>query len=168
MPVCNAGSNAGVPRAAMPAQRGQRHPRNEGNSAGATPTTTTVWCWQWRQCVSRLLCDWADASLQCWRQCKSNKGNNASMTRAKAPMQRGQWCQRNANNDNSAMLVMIPAQCGQGRQHNASKDTNAASAGPSEAKSPWNGARYGNEAMGKDNDHDNNATHTDVSQLSLG
>jgi hypothetical protein len=61
------------------------------------------------------------------------------------------------------MLVMMPAQCGQGRQHNVGKGTNAASAGPSEAKSPWNNARYGNEATGKDNDHDNNATHTDVS-----
>jgi hypothetical protein len=61
------------------------------------------------------------------------------------------------------MLVMTPAQCGQGRQHNAGKDTNAASAGPSEAKSPENGARYGNEATGKDDDHDNDAMHTDVS-----
>ncbi len=59
-------------------------------------------------------------------------------------------------------------QCDQGLQHNASKDTNAASAGPSEAKSPWNNARYGNEAMGKDDDYDNNATHTDMSQLCLG
>jgi hypothetical protein len=48
------------------------------------------------------------------------------------------------------MLVMMPAQCGQGRQHNAGKDTNAASAGPAEAKSPWNDTRYGNEAKGKD------------------
>ncbi len=61
------------------------------------------------------------------------------------------------------MLVMTPVQCGQGRQHNAGKDTNAASAGPSEAKSPWSNARYGNEATGKDDDHDNNATQTDAS-----
>ncbi len=28
--------------------------------------------------------------------------------------------------------------------------------------------RYGNEATGKDDDHDNNATHTDVSRLCFG
>ncbi len=66
------------------------------------------------------------------------------------------------------MLVMMLAQCGQGPKHNASKDTNAASAGPSEAKSLQNNARYSNEATGKDNDHDNNATHMDVLQLCLG
>ncbi len=66
------------------------------------------------------------------------------------------------------MLVMMLAQCGQGCQHNASKDTNAASARPSEAKSPWNDARYGNEATGEDDDHDNDAMHTDVSRLCLG
>jgi hypothetical protein len=66
------------------------------------------------------------------------------------------------------MLVITPVQCGQRCQHNAGKDTNAASAGPSEAKSPWNNARYGDEATGKDNDHDINATHTDVSRLCLG
>jgi hypothetical protein len=60
------------------------------------------------------------------------------------------------------------AMCGQGRQHNAGKDTNSASAGPTEAMSPWNNARYSNEATGKDNDHDNNATLTDVSRLCLG
>ncbi len=63
---------------------------------------------------------------------------------------------------------MTPAQCSQGHQHNASKDTNIASAGPSEAKSPWNNARYGNEATGKDDDHDNNAMHMDVLRLCLG
>ncbi len=62
---------------------------------------------------------------------------------------------------------MTPVQCGQGRQHNAGKDTNAASAGPAEAKSLWNNARYSNEATGKD-DHDNDAMNTDVSQLCLG
>ncbi len=60
------------------------------------------------------------------------------------------------------MLVMTPVQCGQGRQHNASKYTNAASARPSEAKSPWNNAKYGYEATSKDDDHDNKAKHTDV------
>ncbi len=60
------------------------------------------------------------------------------------------------------MLVMMPAQCGQGRQHNVDKNTNAASAGPSEAKSPRNNARYGNEATGKDDDNDNDAMHMDV------
>ncbi len=62
---------------------------------------------------------------------------------------------------------MMLAQCGQGCQHNASKDTNATSAGPSEAKSPWNNARYGNETTGKDDDYNNNATHIDVLRLCL-
>jgi hypothetical protein len=66
------------------------------------------------------------------------------------------------------MLVMMQAQCGQGCQHIAGKDTNAASTGPLKAKLPWNNARYGNEAMGKDDDHDNNAMHTDMLQLCLG
>jgi hypothetical protein len=65
------------------------------------------------------------------------------------------------------MLVMTPAQCGQGCQHNAGKDTNAKSARLSEAKSPWNDARYGNETTGKDNDHDNNAMRTGVATVSL-
>jgi hypothetical protein len=65
------------------------------------------------------------------------------------------------------MLVMTLAQCGQGCQHNASKDTNATFAGPSEAKSPWNNAKYGNEIMDKDNDHNNDTTHTNVSRLCL-
>ncbi len=46
MPICDAGSNAGVPRAAMPAQQGQRRPRNEGNNAGAMLATTMARCWQ--------------------------------------------------------------------------------------------------------------------------
>jgi hypothetical protein len=58
--------------------------------------------------------------------------------------------------------VIMPVQCGQGRQHNAGKDTNAASTGPAEAKSPWNDTRYGDEAKGKGDDHDNDAMHTDV------
>ncbi len=62
---------------------------------------------------------------------------------------------------------MTPVQCGQGRQHNAGKDTNAASAGPAEAKSLWNNARYSNEATDED-DHNNDATNTDVLQLCLG
>jgi hypothetical protein len=66
------------------------------------------------------------------------------------------------------MLAMTPAQCGRGHQHNAGKNTNTASAGPSKAKSPWNDAAYGNEAPGKDDDHDNNAMHTDVLQLRRG
>jgi hypothetical protein len=33
----------------------------------------------------QLFCDWADASLECRRQCKGNKGNNASAMGAKAP-----------------------------------------------------------------------------------
>jgi len=63
---------------------------------------------------------------------------------------------------------MMPAQCGQGRQHNAGKDANAASAGSSKAKSPWNNAGYDNEATGTDNDHDNNTMHTDVLRLRCG
>jgi hypothetical protein len=168
MPVCDAGSNAGVPRVATPAQQGQKRLHDKGNNAGATPAMSTARCWQGRQRMPRLLHDWADASLQCWRQHKGNKGNNASATRAKAPTRQGQWCRRIAGNNDSAMLVMTPAQCGQGRQHNAGKDTNAASAWPFEDKSPWNDGRYGNEARGKDNDHDNDATHTDVSRLCLG
>jgi hypothetical protein len=66
------------------------------------------------------------------------------------------------------MLVMTPVQCGQGCQHNTGKDTNAASARPPEAKSPRNNARYGDEATGKDDDHNNTTTHTDVLQLCLG
>ncbi len=46
MPVCDADSNAGVPRAATPAQQGQRHPRNKGDHAGATLATTRARCWQ--------------------------------------------------------------------------------------------------------------------------
>jgi hypothetical protein len=49
-------------------------------------------------------------------------------------------------------------QCSQGRKHNAGKETNTASAGPSEANGLRNDTRYGNEATGKDDDHDNNAT----------
>jgi hypothetical protein len=60
------------------------------------------------------------------------------------------------------MLAMTPAQCGQERQHNAGKDANAASAGPSKAKSPWNDTGYSNETTGKDDDHDINATHTNM------
>ncbi len=89
MPVHDAGGNAGVLRAATPAGQGQRRPRNEGNNAGATPATTMARCWQWRQRVSRLLRDWTEASLQCWQR-KGDKGNNASATRTKAPMQQGQ------------------------------------------------------------------------------
>jgi hypothetical protein len=63
---------------------------------------------------------------------------------------------------------MTPAQCGQGCQHNTGKDTNAASAGPTEAKSPWNNARYGNEATGKDSAHHNDATNMDALRLCLG
>ena len=66
------------------------------------------------------------------------------------------------------MLVMTPAQCGQGHQHSTGKDTNTASAGPSKNKSLWNDARYGDEATGKDDDHDNDAMHTDVLQKCLG
>ncbi len=40
MPVCDAGSNGGVPRAATPGQQGQRCPCDEGNNAGTTPATT--------------------------------------------------------------------------------------------------------------------------------
>ncbi len=46
MPVCDAAGNAGVRRAAMPAQQGQRRPRDEGNNAGAMSATTTAQCWQ--------------------------------------------------------------------------------------------------------------------------
>ncbi len=76
------------------------------------------------------------------------------------PVQRQQQQQRN--------MVMMPAQCGQGCQHNTGKDTNAASARPSEAKSLWNNTRYSNEAMGEDDDHNNDATHMDASRLCLG
>jgi hypothetical protein len=168
MPVHDAGSNVGVTRAMMSARQGQRRPRDKGNNAGATLAKTTVHCWRWRQHVSRLLRDWADASLRCWQRQEGNKGNNASTTRAKAPAQQQGWRQRNAGNNNSAMLAMTPAQCGQGSQHNAGKDANAELAGPSKAKSPWNDAGYSNEATGKDNDHSNNATHTDVLQLRRG
>jgi hypothetical protein len=72
--------------------------------------------------VSQLLRDWADASLQCWRQRKGNEGNNVSATRAKASAQQGQSCQHNASDNANAMLAMmpalamIPAQCRQRRQ----------------------------------------------------
>jgi hypothetical protein len=138
MPACDAGSNAGVPRMATPAQQGQWRPRGKGNNASATLATTMARCWQWCQRVSQLLRGWTDVSLRCWQWRKGVKGNNASMTRTKVPTRQGQWCRRNAGNNASAMLVMTLAQCGQGCQHDASKDTNAASAGPSEAKSPWN------------------------------
>jgi hypothetical protein len=99
------------------------------------PATTMAQYWQWRQRVLRLLRDWADASLQCWRQCKGNKGNDASATRAKVPMQWGQWCWRNASNkDDSTRLAMTPAQCGQ----NASTmpaNASVAPAGPLKANS---------------------------------
>jgi hypothetical protein len=62
---------------------------------------------------------------------------------------------------------MTPVQFSKGHQHNAGKDTNAASAGPAEAKSLWNNARYSNEATGED-DHNNDAKNTEVSQLCLG
>jgi hypothetical protein len=88
MPVRDAGGNAGVPRAAMPAQQGQRRLRDKGNDASATPATSMARCWQGRQCVSQLLRDWADASLRCWRQCKGDKGNDASTTRETVPTQR--------------------------------------------------------------------------------
>jgi hypothetical protein len=168
MPVRDAVGNAGVPRAATLVQQGQTHPRNKGNDAVATLATTMVQCWQWCQRVLWLLCDWGDASLQCWWQRKGDKGNNASTMRAKVPTQWGQWCRHNAGNNDRAMLVMTPVQYGQGRQHNAGKDTNAASDGPSEAKSPWSNARYSNEATGKDDDHDNATMHMDVSRLCLG
>jgi hypothetical protein len=87
MPVRDAGGNAGVSRAATPAQQGQRHQRDTGNDAGAMPATSTARCWQGCQRLSRLLHDWADTSLQCWQQCKGNKGKDASATRAKAPTQ---------------------------------------------------------------------------------
>ncbi len=90
MPVCDAGSDAGVPRVAMPAQQGQRRPRDEGNDASATPAKSMARCWQGCQRVSRLLRDWADASSRCWRQRKGNKGNDASATREKVPSQRWQ------------------------------------------------------------------------------
>jgi hypothetical protein len=90
MPVCDAGGNVGVPRAATPARQGQRHPHDKGNNASTTLATSTARCWQGRQRVLQLLHDWADASLQYWWQCKGNKGNNASATRAKAPTQQGQ------------------------------------------------------------------------------
>jgi hypothetical protein len=45
--VCNAGSNAKMTRATMPAQQGQKRPCNKGNNPGAMPATrTTVRCWQ--------------------------------------------------------------------------------------------------------------------------
>ncbi len=44
--TCDAGSNAGVPRTAMPAQQGQRRPRGKDNNASATPSMTMVRCWQ--------------------------------------------------------------------------------------------------------------------------
>ncbi len=46
MPVRDAGGDAGMPRAATPALRGQRHPCDEGDNAGAMPATTRVQCWQ--------------------------------------------------------------------------------------------------------------------------
>ena len=46
MPVCDAGGNAGALRVATPAQHGQRHLRNKGNNAGATPATSIARCWQ--------------------------------------------------------------------------------------------------------------------------
>jgi hypothetical protein len=168
MPVHDAGGNMGVTRATTPVQWGQRRPRNKGNNAGAMPEKLTARCWWWRQRVLQLLCDWADASLWCWRQQEGDESNNASVTRAKAATQQRRWRQCNAGNNNSAMLTMTPAQCGQGCQYNASKNANAALAGPSKAKSPWNNARYGNEATGKDDDHDNDATHMDVSGLRCG
>ncbi len=45
MPVCDAGGNRGVSRAAMPAQQGQRCPRDKGNNAGAMLATTMAQCW---------------------------------------------------------------------------------------------------------------------------
>jgi hypothetical protein len=38
-------------------------------------------------------------------------------------------------------------------------------AGPLKAKLPWNGAGFGNEATGNNNDHDDDATNTNISQL---
>jgi hypothetical protein len=86
MPVHDAGGGMGVSRVATPARHGQRCPRNKGDNAGATLATSTAQCWRLRQHVSRLLRDWADASLRCWRQHKGDKSNNASATGAKAPM----------------------------------------------------------------------------------
>jgi hypothetical protein len=135
VPVCDAGGNAGVPREATPARRGQRRSCDKGNNAGAMLATTMARCWQWRQRVSRLRRDWADASLQCWQWRKGDKGNNASSTRAKAPTQRGQWRRHNAGNkDNSTMLAMTPAQCG--RKASATlANASAAPAGPLKANS---------------------------------
>jgi hypothetical protein len=114
MPVRDAGGNAGVPRATMPARQGQRCPHDEGNDAGAMPATMMARCWQWRQHMLRLRRDWADASSQCWQQREGNKGNDASATRTKAPTQQGQWRRCNTGNkDNSTMLAMTPTRCGQ-------------------------------------------------------
>jgi hypothetical protein len=133
MPVHDAGGNTGVLRAAMPAQQRWRHPCKKGNDAGTTPATTMVRCWQWCQHVLQLRCDWADASSQCWRQCKDNEGNNASATRAKVPTRWWQWCRCNASNkDNSTMLAMTPAQCGQNASATPA-NASAAPAGPSKA-----------------------------------
>jgi hypothetical protein len=69
--------------------------------------------WAWQQCLTgnvlRLHHDWPEASLWCWRQCGYAKGNNASGTGAKMPMQWGQQCRRYAGNNDGAMLAMTPA-----------------------------------------------------------
>ncbi len=46
MPVRDAGWDAGRPRVATPALKGQRRPRDMGDNAGPTPATTRAQCWQ--------------------------------------------------------------------------------------------------------------------------
>ncbi len=53
-------------------------------------------------------------------------------------------------------------------KHSAGKDANAALVGPSKAKLPWNDVGYSNKATGEEDDHNDDATYADMSQLHHG
>ncbi len=119
----------------------------------------------------RLLRDWADASLQWqWRrqrqqgqQCQRNEEKSTHAMRAMTPVQRWQQEQCNVGDDTGAMRPRTPAQHQQRHQRCIRRTIKKQVTVES-----WNNARYGNEAMGKNDDHDNDATHMDVSRLRLG
>jgi hypothetical protein len=101
-----------------------------------------------------------------------NAGSNACGMRVQMPAQQGHTPLRNKGNDagkgNSTMQAMTPVQCGQGHQYNAGKDANPALVESLKAKFSWNDARYSNKATCTEDEHNNNTTYADVSQLHHG
>ena len=53
-------------------------------------------------------------------------------------------------------------------KHSTGTDANAALVGPSKAKLPWNDVKDSDKATSKEDDHNIDTTHADISRLHSG